>query len=161
MTKNQIVYSNAYYDIEVSNNIPRIYDKVGGVVIVPVTTDGKMILIEAERPLIGRRSWEFPRGFREVSEDSKTAGARELAEETGLKAQTYTHIGTVCPNNGLLSSEIDIILAEGIILKDVKLQSEEGIRDKKCVSKKELEKLVQTEITDGFTLAALTRYLLR
>lgn len=155
--EDNIVYKNKYYEIEVNNNIPRIYDQLGGVVVVPITIDGKILLIQSERPLVNKKSWEFPRGFKEEGEDAEVAGARELKEETGLTAQTYTCIGSVCPNNGLLSSEIDIVLAEGIILENINLQDEEGIIDKKCLTIEELKVQAKTEITDGFTLSAMTK----
>jgi 8-oxo-dGTP pyrophosphatase MutT (NUDIX family) len=57
-----------------------------GTVIVPVTSDGRLVLIRVHRPhhADGQSDWEFPGGGGELGESSLDAGRRELREETGF-----------------------------------------------------------------------------
>lgn len=156
--EDELVYSNNYYDIKVKNNIPKLYDKLGGVVIIPLTVDNKFILIEIERPLVQETSLEFPRGFKELDETFIQAADRELLEEIGVTAPKYEYLGGICPNNGLLSSMIGIVLASQINIDAIKLQKEEKIIGIRYVTLSELKSLMKEEITDGFTLASIVKW---
>ena len=73
----------------------------GAVAVIPVTEDGKLILIKQYRKAIEATSYEIPAGKLEVGENSdpKAAALRELEEEAGLTGDLdllydfYTAIG--------------------------------------------------------------------
>ncbi len=81
-----------------------------GIAVVP-RRDGLVALSRMYRYPIGAESIEFPRGSVEPNETIEEAGARELAEETGLIAETYRLIGRLHPETGLLDSEVSIMEA--------------------------------------------------
>lgn len=56
-----------------------------GVVIAPVTTDGRIVLIRQYRQALGRETIEFPAGQVDPGEAPEGAIARELYEETGYR----------------------------------------------------------------------------
>lgn len=59
----------------------------GAVVVVPVTEDGKVIMVRQFRTAIGEELLEVPAGKRDVDgEPTETTAARELAEEVGKRA---------------------------------------------------------------------------
>ena len=63
----------------------------GVVVIVPITDDGKLVLVEQLRKAVHQRVIELPAGLvgdkeAHVGESLATAAARELVEETGFEA---------------------------------------------------------------------------
>jgi 8-oxo-dGTP pyrophosphatase MutT (NUDIX family) len=59
----------------------------GAVVVVPVTADGKVIMVRQFRAAIGRDLLEVPAGKRDVEgEATEVTAARELAEEVGRRA---------------------------------------------------------------------------
>jgi ADP-ribose pyrophosphatase len=63
----------------------------GIVVIVPITDDGKLVLVEQLRRAVHQRVIELPAGLvgdeeAHVGESLATAAARELVEETGFEA---------------------------------------------------------------------------
>src|SRR5688572_15641067 len=60
----------------------------GAVVIVPVTSDGKLLLVRQERVPIRATIWEFPAGQiddHEEPEAIRATGLRELREESGYE----------------------------------------------------------------------------
>jgi ADP-ribose pyrophosphatase len=68
----------------------------GIVVIVAITGDGKLLLVEQWRPAVGNRVIELPAGLVgdvEADEPLVTAAARELVEETGFAAREMVPIG--------------------------------------------------------------------
>jgi len=68
-------------------NMPR------GVVIVPVTPDGNLVLISQYRPVLGRWTLEFPAGGIDHDESPSDAMARELFEETGYRCDSIDLVG--------------------------------------------------------------------
>ncbi|MBD2198150.1 MULTISPECIES: NUDIX hydrolase [Calothrix] len=65
----------------------------GGALAVPVTADGKLILLRQYRFAIQGRIIEFPAGTLELNEDPLEAVQRELQEETGYRAQKWDKLG--------------------------------------------------------------------
>ena len=62
----------------------------GVVVIVAVTEDDKLLLVEQHRPAVGRKVIELPAGLVgdiDVGESLSLAAERELIEETGFEAR--------------------------------------------------------------------------
>ncbi|NJL00328.1 MAG: NUDIX hydrolase [Spirulinaceae cyanobacterium RM2_2_10] len=65
----------------------------GGALAVPVTRDGKLVLVYQYRFAIADRLLEFPAGTIEPGEDPQTTIEREIEEETGYRAQTWQALG--------------------------------------------------------------------
>lgn len=68
----------------------------GIVVIVAITPDGKLLLVEQWRPAVRNRVIELPAGLVgdvDAHEPLETAAARELVEETGFAARELVPIG--------------------------------------------------------------------
>ena len=69
-----------------------------GVLVVPVTADGKLFLVEQTRHLFGT-TYEVPSGAINAGETPVEAAARELREEAGLHAGSLellsTHVNSV------------------------------------------------------------------
>src|SRR4051812_13057290 len=78
----------------------------GGVGIVAVTHDGKLILVEQDRPAIQKRVIEIPAGLAGdedgmESEDLAAAAKRELLEETGYEAAAMEYLCEGPPSAGI------------------------------------------------------------
>lgn len=83
----------------------------GIVLIVPVKTDGKLVLIRQFRPAVGREVYELPAGLNDRSETSSDCARRELLEETGYRAGGMKPLMT-CPSGPASTSSIlDVFLA--------------------------------------------------
>ena len=65
----------------------------GGSLAVPVTSEGKLILVRQYRFAVSSRVLEFPAGTVEANEDPLQTIQREIQEETGYHAQTWQKLG--------------------------------------------------------------------
>ncbi len=65
----------------------------GGSLAVPVTSEGKLVLVRQYRFAISGRILEFPAGTVEANEDPFETVQREIEEEIGYHAQTWQKLG--------------------------------------------------------------------
>lgn len=65
----------------------------GGALAVPVTPDGKLVLVKQYRFALQSRILEFPAGTVEIQEDPFATIQREIEEETGYRAHQWTKLG--------------------------------------------------------------------
>lgn len=83
------------------------------VTVVPVTEDGRVVLVRQFRAGSGGVTWEFPGGVVEPQEAPEKAVVRELEEESGFRAGEVSRVATVLPNPALLRNCMHIFLAKG------------------------------------------------
>jgi ADP-ribose pyrophosphatase len=71
----------------------------GAALAVPITSDGKFLLVKQYRFPIQRYLLEFPAGTLELNEAPDYTIKRELEEETGYRAHTWQKLGSfyICP----------------------------------------------------------------
>ncbi|MBD7913024.1 MULTISPECIES: NUDIX hydrolase [Clostridium] len=60
-----------------------------GVMIIPITEDGEIVMLKQYRPAISDYLYELPAGIVDPGESIESAAKRELYEETGLIAKSY------------------------------------------------------------------------
>jgi ADP-ribose pyrophosphatase len=65
----------------------------GGALAVPVTPEGKLVLVRQYRFTVQGRLLEFPAGTVEPHEEPLATIQREIEEETGYRAQTWKKLG--------------------------------------------------------------------
>ncbi len=65
----------------------------GGALAVPVTNDGKLVLVTQYRFAVKGRLLEFPAGTVEVNEAPEITIKREIEEETGYRAHKWRNLG--------------------------------------------------------------------
>ncbi|MEH0575669.1 NUDIX hydrolase [Streptomyces sp. B21-108] len=159
-----LVYADPY--IQVVRDPVRFPDgRTGGYVRVIHTTaspptvilphkEGSILLLEIYRHAL--RSWalEAPRGFGTDGLSGPQNAARELAEELQATAREITFLGSVYPDSGLMSQQVEVYLAE---LTEVgTVQHAEGIRRAVWLTTAEVsDRMREGTLTDGFTLSAI------
>jgi len=75
-------------------------------------SDPKVILIEQYRHPLGRRLWELPAALLDIDgEGAQQTAARELVEETGYAAATWSVLVDVAPSPGFSEEIVRIFLA--------------------------------------------------
>jgi ADP-ribose pyrophosphatase len=87
----------------------------GGATVVPVTPDGRLILVKQYRFAVRGRILEFPAGTLEVGESPAETIKREIEEETGHQASKWTDLGEFFLAPGYSDEIIYAFLAEGAV----------------------------------------------
>ncbi len=85
---------------------PQVYHSLTqapSVAVMAIMRDGRVPLVRQYRPAVERHTWEFPAGTVDADEAPAVAAARELLEETGLRAVELRELGTYDPDTGRLS----------------------------------------------------------
>ena len=75
-----------------------VFESVDWVNVVALDADGRSLMIRQYRFGVGYTTLETPGGMVDPGEDSKTAAARELLEETGFASDNWSYLGAVEPN---------------------------------------------------------------
>ena len=136
---------------------------VGAVAVIPLLSDGRVIMERQFRYAHGRVFFEIPAGKLDFpEEDPLSAAKRELREETGAVANKYTYLGELDTTPALINEKIHMYLAEDITFTDRDLDEDEFL-DVELVPLSELyEMVMRGEIKDGKTqIAILKAYNLR
>lgn len=82
--------------------------------MIPVTDDGKIILIEQFRPPVGRTVIEFPAGLVDKGESFEEAALREMREEIGYQAGKIKQLFAGPVSAGLSDESLTVFLATNL-----------------------------------------------
>lgn len=167
----RIAYQNRIVQVRedtyrfVPNDIVRDFTVLGfsdWVNIIPITPEGKVVMIRQYR--LGTRSetLEIPGGL--ISEDDADpaeAALREMIEETGYHSGEVVHIGTVEPNPAIQNNRCHTYLARNAVpVSGQNLDPTEAIVVE-LVDREDIPALVRTSrITHGLVLAALAHLMI-
>jgi ADP-ribose pyrophosphatase len=131
------------------------------VCVVPVLADGRVLLLRQWRYTVGEQLWEVPAGRIHKGEAVEAAAARELREETGHVAERLVTLGDFFPLTGISNHRGHLFAALGCrSVGNLELEPTERLE----VVTRTVEELralfASFQIRDGFTAAAVGRYLL-
>jgi ADP-ribose pyrophosphatase len=91
-----------------------VVDHPGAVVVIALDDEGEVTLVKQYRHAIKRFLLEFPAGGVEPGEEPLAAARRELREEVGLEATTWTSLGSFFSSPGFANEILHVFLAEGL-----------------------------------------------
>ncbi len=83
-----------------------------GVCVIAAERDNTLHLTSEFHYAVGRYTIEGVSGGIEDGEEPRIAAQRELEEELGLKAERWTHLGTIDPFTAAIYSTVDLYLAQ-------------------------------------------------
>lgn len=131
----------------------------GAAAVVPVTEDGKILMVRQYRNALERYTLEIPAGaLDEVEEPGITCASRELEEETGFRSENLEWLITLRTTIAFCNEKIEVFVAKNLIPSKQNLDEDEFI-DLKAYTMEELkEKIFSGEIEDAKTISALLAY---
>jgi 8-oxo-dGTP pyrophosphatase MutT (NUDIX family) len=123
-----------------------------------IACDGDQIrLVEQFRYPLGARRWEFPQGTAPDQKNLERSelAARELREETGLRAADMTVLGQLDVAPGMTSQRGWVFLATGITEGEHDREHEEQDMHSEWFPRAQVERMIlDGDITDAQSIAA-------
>ncbi|MDY6805640.1 MAG: NUDIX hydrolase [Cyanobacteriota bacterium] len=119
----------------------------GGALCVPVTADGKLVLVRQYRFAVSDRLLEFPAGTVEPGEDPAETIQREIEEETGYRARRWQKLGEFALAPGYSDEFIYAFLAQDLEkLETPPDQDADEDMENVLMTPEELEKAILTGV---------------
>ena len=131
---------------------------VGAVCVIPLLSDGRVIMERQYRYPHGRVFYEIPAGKLDYpGEDPLLAAQRELREETGAIAGKITFLGELDTSPALINEKIHMYLAEDITFTDRELDDDEFLDVELAPLAELVEMVMSGKISDAKTQIAVMK----
>ena len=151
-----------YRDTVVANGIEEEYDYIhhdGAAAVLPVTKDGKILMVRQYRNALDRFTLEIPAGKLDAPDEPKIeCAARELEEETGFRSETLEFLMTVNTTVAFCDEQIGVYIAKDLIPSKQHLDADERIDVEEWEVKDLLDMIYTGKMTDAKTIAAILAY---
>ncbi|MBQ7791954.1 MAG: NUDIX hydrolase [Clostridia bacterium] len=134
-----------------------IVEHPGGVCVIGIDNDGKILMVRQFRSPFGRPLLEVPAGKLNYGEDHFECGKREFLEETGYEAEEYIYFGELYPSVGFLTEKLHIYYAKGLIKKEQHLDENEFLNVERYTLAELMDMVEQNQIKDAKTVVAILR----
>ncbi|MDR1800733.1 MAG: NUDIX hydrolase [Lachnospiraceae bacterium] len=166
-TKRELVYHGVVIDVyqdtmDFGNGKTAIYDYVhhnGAAAVVPVTDEGKILMVRQYRNALDRMTLEIPAGkLDSPDEEGIECARRELEEETGFRSDNIKWLLNLYGAIGYCDEKIQVFTATNLIPSKQNLDEDEYI-DVEAHSVEELKNMIFTgQIEDSKTIAGILGY---
>ena len=123
--------------------------------------DDSVYLVGQYRYTLEQYSWEIPEGGCPEGEDFLSAARRELAEETGLRAQMWEQMGEAFLSNSVTDERAVWFLASGLTQGEHHPDGTEQLMVRRVPLSQALRMALTGEITDALSLLAIMDYRIR
>lgn len=130
----------------------------GGVVVLPITKEGNLVLVEQFRYATGQTLLEFPAGRLNKNENPQKAALRELKEETGFTAGKIENFNHIFMAPGFCTERLFVFLATDLIKGEAQPDEDEFVRTIILKPSEFKDKIIKSEIIDAKTLAIWSIY---
>jgi 8-oxo-dGTP pyrophosphatase MutT (NUDIX family) len=140
-----------------NNKYGYVHFKNRAVAIIPLDRNDNVWLVGQERYTLNAWSWELPMGGAPLNEEPLEAAKRELKEETGLSARTWTEVMRLHPSNSITDELGIIYLAEDLIEGASEPEETEVIEVCRLPLDAAVAMVHTGEITDAISAAGLLR----
>lgn len=131
----------------------------GAAAVVPVTKEGKILMVCQYRNALERYTLEIPAGaVNYVGEPKDVCAARELEEETGYKPGKLEWLININTTVAFCNELIGVYVATELIPSKQNLDEEEFLNVEAYELKTLIDMIFAGKITDGKTVASLLAY---
>jgi ADP-ribose pyrophosphatase len=126
----------------------------GSAMIIPILSDGRVLLVNQYRYLNNKESLEFPCGSVKEGASHEETARHELAEETGYSSKRFALAGEFNPYNGVTNEICKVFIARELYAVDSTPDETEEFELMPMTSDELDAKIRSGEIWDGMTIAA-------
>ena len=131
---------------------------VGAVCVIPLDSNGEVIMERQFRYPHGRVFYEIPAGKLDFpGEDPLSAAKRELREETGAVAAKWTFLGELDTSPALMDEKIHMYMAEELSFTQTELDKDEFLEVERAPLSDLVEMVMQGKISDAKTQIAVLK----
>ncbi len=123
--------------------------------IVPVDAAGNTWLVGQYRYTLNEYHWEIPEGGGSIGIDPLDSARRELQEETGILARTWTLLSNIHTSNSVTDEVGYLYMAQELTFGESEPEETEQLRVWKLPLAEAIELVMQGKITDSLSMAGL------
>jgi ADP-ribose pyrophosphatase len=160
----ELMYESAWIAVHKHQTInpagnPAVYSVVNfknlAIGILPLSDDGHTWLVGQWRYPLNTYSWEIPEGGGPLGEAPLETAVRELKEETGIVAKKFEEIMQLHLSNSATNEHAFVFLATGLTFEEAEPEETEDLAIKKMHINEAFEMVLNGEITDAISVAAI------
>ena len=134
-----------------------VVEHPGGVGIVPVTADNKVLMVRQYRYPVEEELLEIPAGKLEGGEDPFECAVRELSEETGCTAGRYVDLGVIYPSPGFCRENLYLYLALDLKHGSMHLDENELLSVEPVAIDKLIDMIMENKLTDAKSIIGVMK----
>ncbi len=124
---------------------------------VPLFADGSTVLVGQYRYTLDTWSWEIPEGGGDPARGAVEEMGRELREETGLVARSWTPLGELHTSNSVTDERALLFLAEDLEQHDAQPEPSEQLLRWRLPFDQAVAMALDGRVTDALSVAGLLR----
>ena len=126
--------------------------------VLPIDEEGNTWLVGQYRFPLNAYSWEIPEGGGSHDADPIISAKRELLEETGLLANDWSELLTMHLSNSVSDEKAIVFLAKSLTQGEAEPEETEDLTIKKIPFEEAFQMVINGEITDSISVAAILKY---
>lgn len=163
---NTTVYENPWIEIQHHEVInPSGNEGIYGVVhfknlaigIIPIDENGNTWIVGQYRYPLKQYSWELPEGGGDMKDEPVESAKRELKEEVGITAAKWTKLLEIHTTNSVSDEFGLVFVAQDLTFGETEHEETEDIKIRKLHFSELVEMVMNGEITDSITVAAVLK----
>ena len=146
-----------YEDTVLANGHEAHWDFIhhdGAAAVVPVTDDGKILMVRQYRNALNQQKSEIEKQIQE----ERNQFDRELEEETGYRTEKLEYLMSLNTTVAFCDEAIDIFVARNLIPSHQHLDEDEYIEVEAWELKDLMQLIYDGKMTDAKTIAAILAY---
>jgi ADP-ribose pyrophosphatase len=132
-----------------------VVEHPGSFTVLAMPAPNEVVLVRQYRHPVSKALWELPAGTAHPGEDPAAGAARELAEETGYRAERMRRLGSLYATPGFCTEIMHFFTAERLTPGEQMLDEDERIEVATFTRDAAWRLVAQGEIADMKTVLAL------
>jgi ADP-ribose pyrophosphatase len=134
-----------------------VVEHPGGVGIVPLTKDNKVLMVRQYRYPMEEELLEIPAGKLDEGEDPFECAVRELSEETGCTAGKLVDLGATYPSPGFCREVLHLYLALDLNHGEMHLDENELLSVEPVGIDELIDKIMANELPDAKSIIGIMK----